>query len=253
MTEKNILEYFDERYSEIKEYIELLINIDEAMRNGTPRIGGDDGPSIKPKQQKILYSSVYLQLYNLVESTITNCLDQVTQESINNNLQPSDLSRELRDLWIRYIARTHTELTAENRLKSAIEMCETLISQTPIQMFEIEKGGGGNWHDEEIHTIAKRIGLKLSIKKDLHKRIKRPIRNDLGALKLVVSLRNQLAHGSITFVNCGENNTANELKELADLVAEYLREVVINFIEYIQKKDYLSSQHKQKHLNQPAT
>jgi MAE_28990/MAE_18760-like HEPN len=70
-------------------------------------------------------------------------------------------------------------------------------------------------------------------------RIKQPFRDDLGPLALVRKLRNDLAHGSISFAECGENMTAGELRDLADRTAAYLREVVKAFETYVDDYGFL--------------
>lgn len=65
---------FEERLQEIETYLDLLEVLEKQVQEGSPRIG-KKGTKITVQQQKILYSSVYLQLYNLVESTVTRCVD----------------------------------------------------------------------------------------------------------------------------------------------------------------------------------
>src|SRR6516162_9954901 len=109
---------FDERLAEIESYLLFLDGLDSEIRqSGTPRLG-TEGSIITVEQQRILYSSVYLQLYNLVEATITRCLDAVC-EAATNGWYPSDLSIHFQREWVRFIARTHVELNHENRLKHA--------------------------------------------------------------------------------------------------------------------------------------
>jgi hypothetical protein len=100
-------------------------------------------------------------------------------------------------------------------------------------------GGGGNWDDGAIKKIATRIGFDLRISRRVEREVKRKIRNDLGAMALIVDLRNGLAHGRLSFVDCGQDDSAAELRSLAERVAAYLREVVAAFIAFIQEYRYL--------------
>ena len=61
-----LTESFEERLQEIEVYLDLLEHLEQQVAIGPPKIGES---SITTQQQKILYSSVYLQLYNLVEAT----------------------------------------------------------------------------------------------------------------------------------------------------------------------------------------
>jgi MAE_28990/MAE_18760-like HEPN len=64
----DLAQAFDDRLQEINAYLSLLEALERQIREGPPRIGGE---TITGQQQRILYSAVYLQLYNLVEATAT--------------------------------------------------------------------------------------------------------------------------------------------------------------------------------------
>ena len=104
---------FEERLLELDAYLDLLDALERQTQHGPPVIGG--GP-VTAQQQKILYSAVYLQLYNLVEATVTWCLEAVCAAAAKDGRWcPSDLSAELRREWVRTTAQTHAGLNDENR------------------------------------------------------------------------------------------------------------------------------------------
>jgi hypothetical protein len=230
---------FEERLGEIDSYLNFLQGIELEARSGPPRLGSN-GLLITTQQQRILYSSVFLQLYNLVEATIIKCLDFVTDAALNaESWVPGDLTAELRREWVRVMARTHVELNYERRLESALSLCEHLVASLPVVGFRVEKGGGGNWDDDAIEAIVARLGFSLHVSAATYSGIKRPFRDELGPLALVRKLRNSLAHGSISFVECGENLTAGDLRDLTDRTAAYMREVVAAFETYIDGHEYV--------------
>ena len=51
-----LVPFFEERYAEIEAYLSFLQNVEEAAREGTPRLRGTDAP-ITTEQKKILNSS----------------------------------------------------------------------------------------------------------------------------------------------------------------------------------------------------
>jgi hypothetical protein len=238
---------FEERLVEIEAYLGLLNGVEVEARTGPPRIGAA-GALITTQQQRILYSGVFLQLYNLVEATIVRCIDEVTKAAIaSGTWGPGDLTTDLRREWVRVMARTHVDLSYENRLKSALDLCEYLVAALPVTEFALEKGGGGNWDDDAIEEIAARLGFQLNVDRAVYSGIKRPFRDDLGPLGLVRKLRNSLAHGSISFAECGENVTVGELRDLSDRTAAYLREVVRAFEAYIQDHRFLVEEMRPRH------
>ncbi|MGE4340087.1 MAG: MAE_28990/MAE_18760 family HEPN-like nuclease, partial [Pigmentiphaga sp.] len=178
--------------------------------------------------------------YNLVEATIIGCLDAVSRAAATNDRwSPGDLSVEVRREWVRHVAKTNVEMTSEKRLHEAIMLCDHLVAALPVKSFDIEKGGGGNWDDCEIYRIAKRIGCPLKISPKVSKGVKHVIKNDKGAMALVVSLRNGLAHGNLSFVECSQDDSVANLSDLTGRVEAYLREVVTTFSSYIENYQYL--------------
>lgn len=98
---------------------------------------------------------------------------------------------------------------------------------------------GGNWDDQAIEAMSKRLGLQLVVSKPVHSAIKRKFRDELGPLALVKNLRNRLAHGSISFVQCAEDANVSRLVELKESTVDYLREVVGCFTRYLESLEYL--------------
>jgi hypothetical protein len=230
---------FEERLAEIHSYLALLQGIEDEARSGPPRVG-KTGALITTQQQRILYSCVFLQLYNLLEATIVRCLDGVTESALSAGVWlPGDLSDELRREWVRVTARTHVELNHENRLQHALNLCAHLVDALPVGGFKFEKSGG-SWDDNAIEAIAERLGFELRVSAGTRSDIKRPFKDDLGALGLVKKLRNSLAHGSISFVECGENLSVGELRDLTVKTAAYLREVVSAFQAFIDAHAFLA-------------
>ncbi len=231
-------EGLEERLREVRAYLYFLRSIEQVTTAGPPRLVGSDEP-ITAEQQRILYSSLYLQLYNVVEATITRCLDFVTIAALEDRLpKPGELSERLRRAWVREIARTHVDLTPQNRLESALALCDHLVEQLPVTSFRITKGAG-NWDDAEIEDVSKRIGCPLAVPQEAFKAAKRPFRNERNALGLIKWLRNQLAHGEISFAQCGEGVTVEELERLTSLTAEYLKGVTASFETYVAAEGFL--------------
>jgi hypothetical protein len=234
-----LVDSFQERRAEVEAYLDLLSAMEDGTKKGPPRFEGAARP-ITVEQQKILYSTVYLQLYNLVEATVSLCIQGVIEAARDNaKWAPSDLNDDLRREWVRAVARTHEQLNPDNRLKHALVLCDHLISTLPIDSFDLDIGGGGNWDDSAIELMTKRLGFRLRIGRPIYAAIKRPIRDELGSLALVKNLRNRLAHGSISFVECSENETFSGLERLANSTLSYLEAVVGCFEKYLEGYEYL--------------
>jgi hypothetical protein len=231
----DLTEPFEERLQEIETYLDLLDALERQVQIGPPKIGGS---AITTQQQRILYSSVYLQLYNLVEATMTWCVEAVCDAATDNGRwRPSDLAESIRREWVRSTARTHLELNAEHRLDSAVEICDHLINALPLLKLTIERRG--NVDDLVIQSVAERLGLEIRLSRDVLRGVKQPIRDDKGPLALVKDLRNRLAHGSLSFSECGDGVTVPDLRDLKQRTAQYLREVIAEFRAYIDGHGFL--------------
>lgn len=230
---------FQERLGEVEAYLDFLAILEAQAQLGPPRIQGAPHP-ITVQQQRILMSSVFLQLYNLVEATMSRCIEAVSEAAKNSTRwKPGDLSDSLRREWVRMTARTHVELTPENRLKSAMELCDALVQSLPIASFTIDKGGGGNWDDSAIESFSSRLGFRLVVPPPVLTAVKRPFKDDLGPLKLVKQLRNRLAHGTISFAECAADITVSQLVELKSATVNYLREVIARFVMFVSGFEYI--------------
>ncbi len=182
---------FEDRIQEIDAYIDLLEALNLQSQTGPPAMGGS---IITAQQQKMLFASVYLQLYNLVEATATWCIAAVAKATFDGgSLIPGHLDPPIRREWVRTSARTHAILSQDNRLESAWDFCELLLQNRPIAEWEIEKGGGGNWDVTAIEAISERIGCKLNITPTVATAVKRHFRDDKNALSFVKDLRNKLS------------------------------------------------------------
>ncbi|UFN51603.1 hypothetical protein LPC08_25400 (plasmid) [Roseomonas sp. OT10] len=225
---------FEERLQEIDAHLELLDSIEAQIGAGKPR----SGPKVSPQQQKILYSTVFLLLYSLVEATATQCVEAVCTAVDGKGWRPHDLSDRVRLEWVRSIARTHEDLVYDRRLTSALEMFEMLVAGSPVAGFKVS-GGGGNWDDDRIEKMLKRLGLQARLTEETKRGVKRHFHEGMGTLEFIRHRRNKLAHGNLSFVECAGTFTVSELRKLKEGTAAYLREVVESFATAIAGHEYL--------------
>lgn len=221
--------WFEERVTEIEAYLDLLESIQNAIQQGVPRIAD---ATISVQHQRVLHSAVYLQLYNLVEATASRCLAGITRLALEDGRwRAADLSFEVRKEWLRVRTRVEEPLNSESRLELALELCEQLLGQQPVPAFDM-RGPGGNWADDTIEKTSLRLGVDLQLSKEAVEGARRHIRDEMGALKLVRHERNRLAHGELSFAECGTDSTVQELRGLATSTITYLREVVAAYSQF---------------------
>lgn len=234
---------FEERLSEVEAYLSFLEELELASQAGAPRFG-EAGAPLSQLQSEILRAGVFVQLYNLVEATMTKCLDAVAKASLDGNWLPSQLSPEFRKEWVRVVAAIGVEMNSASRLEYALRLVDLLVTNRGLEPFKIEKGGGGNWDDEVIETMLRRLGVSLILAPTVRTAAKRPIRDGLRVMRVIMKLRNDLAHGNISFAECGQNETSISLREVAHNSAMYLRTVVRAIGRYIEQHEFLVAEHR---------
>lgn len=104
---------FDEQLSEVEAYLGFLDELEAAAQRGAPRFGQAGNP-LSPVQTQILRAGVFVQLYNLVEATMTRCLDALASASWNGSWKPADLTLLFRREWIKVVVAANKEMNAEN-------------------------------------------------------------------------------------------------------------------------------------------
>ena len=227
---------FNDRVNELELYLALLEALDKQIKGGRPQIG--DGQVSAP-QQHILYSAVYLQLYNLVEVTVTRCVLAVRDAASDaGRWTPADLSDRLLEEWVRLTADTDIALNDDKRRQRAVALCRHLVDGLPVS-WPADAHPRGNWDDNKIEQMSARLGCELQISAATNEAVKRPIRDDMGQLALIRDRRNRLAHGTLSFAECGADVTIEDLRRTKDCTVLYLREVIAAFEDYIHFYGFL--------------
>lgn len=230
---------FNERVLDIESYFELVNNIELAISSGGAVLRfNTTSYTVKPEQQKIMYSSIYLHLYNLIESTISTLIEAVERHAtMGINGQLALLTANMRKLYVTSVAAPFELLTNEKRLEKALLLFEQVLNLRPIDI-KIPPGGGGNWDVSEIEKLSKSIGVNIALSGPLKQKVFRPFRDDKAPIRLIKEIRNKLAHGSISFAECGSNHVASDFRKLIDIVKDYLSYIINQYDAYINQHGY---------------
>jgi len=232
---------YNERVSDIEAHFELIKNISDAIGGGGAKFPVNNGQyTITIQQQKILFSSTYLQLYNLVESTVNQLLGAVsrhTQNGINSDL--TKLSDKIRDLYLKHMLPLEASLTPEKRLEHAIKLLHQAVGTEQVKI-TIPRGGGGSWDSLAIRHLNGRIGVELALPATIEEKLHRHFRDEKGPLQYIKDVRNALGHGDTSFADCGAGHSYSEFRALIDIVKEYLELLMDAYEQYINNQQYLA-------------
>ncbi|CNK42151.1 TPA: MAE_28990/MAE_18760 family HEPN-like nuclease [Yersinia enterocolitica] len=234
-----VQEVFQDRVSDIESYFELVSNIELAIGSGGAVFNVVGTPyQINPGQQKIMYSGIYLHLYNLVESTISMLIEAVERHAAHGiDGQLLLLTENMKKLYVKSVVAPYESISNDKRLEKALELFDQLLNVRPIEL-KIPPGGGGNWDVKEIKRLSNSIGIEIILPRSINQRVNTTFRDDKGPIRLIKDIRNKLAHGSLSFTECGENHVASDFRSLIDIVTEYLKYVIQAYDNFISANGY---------------
>lgn len=221
---------FWDRCREIRQYLDLLEFVEEL---GTEVVSRDRAKqfSIDTTTRHVLKATVFVHLYNLIESVVRRCLERVAQEIFDNALTFGDVSKEWQRCWVQELAKTEEPLNPENRLRALMIMCHAVLAQSPVTVRP--KVSGGTLDDARIDVLLRRHGIIVPIPPRLDAALNRHVLDNQGPLKIVRRRRNDLAHGLASFGDCGRDVSIRDLRNWASIVFWYLRQVIGEFERHV--------------------
>lgn len=174
---------------------------------------------------KVFKANVFLLLYNLAESSIKQSLTEVYDSISSDNLTYQDVIDEIKKIWI---AQKH-----DNFRNKGTENIFIAINQLASEIIEIRfdptKVISGNIDGRKIKEFSTKHGFSDRTHKNA---------NNGNKLHLVKTQRNNLAHGTISFAECGRNYGVGQLRDTKKEVILYLRNILRNIKKYLDDKEY---------------
>lgn len=225
------LQSFQEKCEEIDRYFKMLVQIDSYETYlHFPKKASYKNIPVDKDVIPVLKANVFLLLYNLVESTIRNSINDIVDVINDKELAYKALNKELRKAWVK---RETKDLNAAQIDKISNTVCEILekIHNEPFIKYEKDFiNFSGNLDARKIRDIAEKIGFKISI----HHAAKGGAR-----LEDVKDKRNNLAHGNFSFSEIGREYDLSSLNEIKKQVFLYLKSVLKNVKKYLEREEYL--------------
>jgi hypothetical protein len=230
---QQVRQAFNDRVEEIGLYYNLLSNIITREAQLVFPNEGDVRENLNVKVSSILKSSATLQLYNLVESTISNCLVEIHNSFTNDTLHYVNLSDDIQKLWVKfhydYFKETSNEKDILHNLKVLIDtwVTNTLpVTLTYKEFTKYNQGGNfsGNLDSKEIRKLSEKYGIDFDVKCD-----------EIASVK---SRRNKLAHGDVSFEEQGRQDSIEYMIVLKDKTVDYLTQFIQAVDDYITNTKY---------------
>lgn len=219
---------FSDRKKEIDLYFELI-----DFLGNVEMISGDSDYILCNKDiERIIKAHSLLMLYNLVESTLVSGIEEVYSVLKQDEIKYNDVRQEIREIWFNYkFSNTYDKKSNfDTYKKTAKKIISSIMREEPIDLNRRATGISGNLDANSIRDVCKKHGIQFNSSEECN-----------GGYKLtkVKEQRNQLAHGTLSFVECGRDFTINDLHEIKKEVENFLEEFIVALESYYDNKEYL--------------
>lgn len=159
-------------------------------------------------------------LYNMVESTICECLNYIYDNVADDELTYAELTDEMRRMWTQSCKRAKQP---EGNLDEASKMQLKVVFQA------IAINTSGSIDIRKIYEAFEKHGCTIAEDK----------REDYGDSFLTVkSKRNRLAHGNESFSQCGSNYLYRDLDKMRKDITAFLPIVIETTKKFVEEKGY---------------
>lgn len=183
--------------------------------------------------ETIVKANALLMLYNLVESTFVNSIEYLYNALKDNGITYSMTSSEIQQIWINHkFYNAYDKKAHFDTYKSTAEkIVNSIINNAPLELNRKATNVSGNLDADKIRNVCKDHGIPFETPKGCHGG------ETLAKLK---EQRNQLAHGTISFAECGRELTTTDLYTIKKEVEIFLKGFIKAIESYYHNQAYLS-------------
>lgn len=221
-----VINEFNTRVTEIDIYFKLLDNvINRDAKLLFPSNKTHKSKEFDSELIKVMKANSFLLLYNLIESSVKLSITEIYDSITLKTQKYEDVKDEIRKIWI-----SENYSNFKNKGTNFIFESITNIAEDVIDIkFKPEKVISGNIDGLKIREFATSVGFSNST----HHAAKNG-----NKLHQVKRLRNDLAHGAISFSECGRQYTYDDLFEIKQQVIIYLRGILNNIQKFLDDEKY---------------
>lgn len=223
---------FNERINEINFYYEALTQLDEAIAQS---LGGSIELKETYKQEnflKILKANALLMIYNFVESTLINGISEIYDKLKGAGATYSNVRKEIKNIWFSYKFKQAYQPEAHYRTyeSKALEIVNSIVVGEKIELSRSSLSIDGNIDADIIRSVCYDHGITFS-----------PRRDSKGGqrLKDVKLKRNELAHGTLSFAECGRDYSLEDLVKIKEQTYIFLTGLLEGMKKYYDEEGYL--------------
>lgn len=231
------LDYLD-KLAEVEhfmQFIHFLENHRDIQANGKHSLDKSEKQfSIDKDLIHTIQSSAFLVMYNLIESTMTACIDAIYQ-----TLQGLEIQHNQADLFIfrlheklqKHFLKQYSKYFSEKNISDIIEEQHNFIYNLLTKGYSKSEIFNGNIDVRKIKEVTKPFNVNIQ-----------PVQGnpfDTEHILKIKNKRNELAHGSISFVENSRLLIIGELEQLFQSTQSLLNGVFFSIDTYLNEQGYL--------------
>ena len=220
------LEIYQERIDEIELYFRALRDLyNTQSREENYAFYNDDF-------LKILKANALIMIYNLVESSIMGGILEIYDELKTSGYSYKDVTKEIQDIWFSFkFNQVYDKNAHYNSYRDkAVEIINAILQNEPLVMDRKATDISGNLDAKKIREICSEHGITYTIEQECRGGI---------VLEDVKNKRNQLAHGTTSFAECGRYYALEDLEKIKNETIIFLNGILQGMKKYYQDKTFL--------------
>lgn len=233
------LKTYEDRKKELKNFVNLLEFLEKTENkkdeSGTSEFEnifhqGDFTITFTYQQLiNVLKSNASLMIYSIIEFTVANLVESIYDEIKVHKLSYIDVSDSIRILWSKSILKNANDPNASFNtfLRRHEKVIQDILCCHVATMTSKQTMPAGNLDGETIKDTFAAHGIKIFTKSANY-------RPDL--LKSIKESRNDLAHGSVSFVEALQQKSILDIKSTSVIVVLFLDELVELVQGYIEQQ-----------------
>lgn len=229
---QGVMEDFEERVNEVEKFLQWLRLLEQPEASlGYQTMRGRRTRSIEAAWLKTLKASTFLLLYNLVESATRRGIGAIYERLRSDQRRYDQVVDKIRRVWVdqQFRRMDRWSASAKNYQDVANDILEEVAKGVFLELDGSVLPLSGTLDADKVrkvchlHDIPVRAHYRARGGTDLH---------------TVMEQRNHLAHGNISFAECGRQYTVDELQQIKQQVVVFMRSILRSIAQYIKKQSY---------------
>lgn len=234
-------EIYNSRKKEINNFLEMM-----KLLESKERCRDDEGVSsfnkffefkrngIELSYQELINifkSNLFLMLYSIIEYTVSNLIDCIYDEIRMEGLSYEKVNDSIRKLWKKSVLKSVNDPNANfyTFIKQNDLIIEYILEQKVLSLKPKDTLPAGNLDGDKICKTFRDHGIKLVFNKSNY----RP-----QLLENIKNKRNDLAHGTVSFVDAVKDNSISDLEQEVIIVTNFLEDLIKHVKLYLANGDY---------------